>query len=804
MGNRDRKDDLEFSSEELSDLEQSLEQRSRIAPQGRQRKRTYRRGLKVPSEVVPHRQKDPEMVFELGDKPRPRKPSSKTLPMMEPVSGPPVLKVGPPPVDLVGKDAEVQPSNPTPVDLQSITPQGDAEDQPTEPFLGSPSTYGKDQERVSEDRTLPLDFTALGSATPEQGEVPVSPTPRQDAADEVPGDSESAPGAGEAEEPAPVSGAAPPDEGERAEPPEAAQGALEQAQATGVEAEEQDPEDAATELDLHPPFVAAAEQENPEGADEAEQENPEGADEAEQENTEGADEAPQENTEIPLEVAKEAVKLALSSASEAQVILPTQGGPVNEFDFDSPTSPGSSKAMEALGENAQPEAAGERANRVAILLSALNRPAVEKEPPSEGPPPSTPAAEEAPPSRLQRYPSEDISLDFEAPEDKGSGEVEELSTEELEEVSSDGFVSAADDASLSPPPIPDEQLSPFADKDDVPPAEVQVAVAEDQDGVMTSAPIESVSPAVEASGAAAQDAPLETTQPLPKSDERSRPQEPSAQPPIPKPPETKPPESSPIPALARGRKRKKTWFEEIFDEDWLRTLPGRSAKRTSTEVNFLEESLQPSIESQLLDLGCGDGSHTIELASRGFQVMGYDLSLPLLIRAADEAQRRGLQANFVHGDFRDLSFVEQFDAIFCLGSSFGFFDDDSNRKMIQAVNTALRVGGRFLLEMANRDYLIEDLPARIWWEGEGCVILEEVDFNFFTSRIISKRSVVFEDGRHLEQEISMRSYSLHELGKILHHAGFRVLEVTGNMAHRTRYFGNHSRSLLLLAEKRPQ
>jgi len=61
---------------------------------------------------------------------------------------------------------------------------------------------------------------------------------------------------------------------------------------------------------------------------------------------------------------------------------------------------------------------------------------------------------------------------------------------------------------------------------------------------------------------------------------------------------------------------------------------------------------------------------------------------------------------------------------------------------------------------------------------------------------------VFEDGRHLEQEFSVRSYSLHELGKILHHAGFRVLEVSGHIAHRARFFGNNSRCLVLLAEKR--
>ncbi|MCA9668815.1 MAG: methyltransferase domain-containing protein, partial [Myxococcales bacterium] len=254
----------------------------------------------------------------------------------------------------------------------------------------------------------------------------------------------------------------------------------------------------------------------------------------------------------------------------------------------------------------------------------------------------------------------------------------------------------------------------------------------------------------------------------------------------------------------RSRRRSRAWFEEIFDEDFLRTLPHITPELTTREVDFIEESLQPTPESEMLDIGCGPGRHAIELAARGYNVTGYDRSLPLLIRAADNAQQRGVQVNFVQSDFRELAYQERFDAAYCMHTTFGYFDDDSNRKMIVAINNGLKTGGRLLLDVANRDYAIKDLPARIWWEGDGCVVLEEVDFNYFTSRIITKRSVVFEDGRHLEQEISIRSYSLHELGKILHHAGFRVLEVSGHMAHRTRFFGNESRSLLLLAEKRPR
>ena len=96
---------------------------------------------------------------------------------------------------------------------------------------------------------------------------------------------------------------------------------------------------------------------------------------------------------------------------------------------------------------------------------------------------------------------------------------------------------------------------------------------------------------------------------------------------------------------------------------------------------------------------------------------------------------------------RELPFDRKFDGAYCMLTSFGYFDEDANLKVAEGVARALKPGGRFLLDIVNRDYVVSDLPTRIWWEGVGCVVLEEVDFNFHTSRIVTRRSVVFEDGR---------------------------------------------------------
>lgn len=252
----------------------------------------------------------------------------------------------------------------------------------------------------------------------------------------------------------------------------------------------------------------------------------------------------------------------------------------------------------------------------------------------------------------------------------------------------------------------------------------------------------------------------------------------------------------------RRLKRSKPWFEEVFDEDYLRTLPFMNPEQTLKEVAFIEDSLHAPAGADLLDVGCGYGRHAIELVQRGLKVTGLDLSLPLLIRAADEAQRRAVSVNFVHADMREMAFERQFDGAYCMLTSFGYFDEDANLRVAEGVARALKPGGRFLLDVINRDYLVGDLPTRVWWEGAGCVVLEEVDFNFHTSRVVTRRSVVFDDGRQLEQEISVRAYSLHELGRLLRQAGFRVLDISGSLATRSHFFGSTSRNLLILAEKR--
>jgi SAM-dependent methyltransferase len=297
-----------------------------------------------------------------------------------------------------------------------------------------------------------------------------------------------------------------------------------------------------------------------------------------------------------------------------------------------------------------------------------------------------------------------------------------------------------------------------------------------------------------------------------ETEERGEPDE-SARLPAPPPPPAQGglPEPPDLAALTRGarvqelrpsRPRVHAWWEVFFDDDYLRTVRSPTREQIARQCDFIEKrvGLQPG--GTLLDVGCGLGLQVLELASRGYMGVGLDLSLPMLSRASEEAQSRGLRVNFLHADMREMSFEGAFDAVLCLGTTIGYFDEEANRKIVERLYRALRPGGVLLLDLVNRDYVIRSQPNLIWFEGDGCVCMEESEFNFFTSRLHVKRTVILDSGRQTENEYSLRLYSLHELGQILNSIGFRVTEVSGRDALPGVFFGQESPNLVIVAERR--
>lgn len=148
------------------------------------------------------------------------------------------------------------------------------------------------------------------------------------------------------------------------------------------------------------------------------------------------------------------------------------------------------------------------------------------------------------------------------------------------------------------------------------------------------------------------------------------------------------------------------WFEEIADH--LGSAYDRYAhtKGTVQEVDHLVAALRLKRGERILDVGCGTGRHSLELARRGFEVHGIDISE----RFIEIAQRSEFaSATFARADARSLAFDAEFDAVVCLcQGAFGMMTADGEDDVVVAgVARSLRPGGRLALSAFNAYYAVK-------------------------------------------------------------------------------------------------
>ena len=245
------------------------------------------------------------------------------------------------------------------------------------------------------------------------------------------------------------------------------------------------------------------------------------------------------------------------------------------------------------------------------------------------------------------------------------------------------------------------------------------------------------------------------------------------------------------------------WPVAFFDDDYLRIYrPQFQAERTEAETRFIAASLAVAAGAEVLDLACGFGRHAIGMARLGLQVTGLDFNPRYLEIAAADAAEAGVNVTWRTGDMRTLGVERGFDAIYSYFTSFGYFEDDDNELVLAGIARALRPGGRFLLEMTNRDYLLTHPQQRTWTQrDDGALLMEETSLDPVTSRVVSRQLLIDPlGGTQVTKEYSLRAYTCAELSSLLRRHALDVRAVAGGAEGEA--YGPESRRLAILAERR--
>lgn len=168
---------------------------------------------------------------------------------------------------------------------------------------------------------------------------------------------------------------------------------------------------------------------------------------------------------------------------------------------------------------------------------------------------------------------------------------------------------------------------------------------------------------------------------------------------------------------------KKIWTLDIKNMSWVEETPG--------QVDFLRDALALTGKERVLDLACGFGRHSLELAKRGCSVVGIDITKEYVDDANKSAQAEGLDAKFYLGDIREVSYKDEFDIVLNLADgAIGYLENDAeNAKIFQVAARALKSGGKHLIDICNGAYARKHFPKRHWVVGNNTISLADFDWD---------------------------------------------------------------------------
>jgi SAM-dependent methyltransferase len=222
------------------------------------------------------------------------------------------------------------------------------------------------------------------------------------------------------------------------------------------------------------------------------------------------------------------------------------------------------------------------------------------------------------------------------------------------------------------------------------------------------------------------------------------------------------------------------WYRVGFPAETTTQMPW--ADRTTAEVDRALGMLRPQGGERILDLACGIGRHSVELAKRGFDVVGIDISEELLEIARNEAESQSLSIDFQQADLRELDLRDEFDIVLSLNDgAVGYFETDAeNYRTFEVVSQALRSGGGHLMQLPNVLHAEKHLPQRNWIAGEATLELSDHRWNG-KERYLEGFTVPIRLGEVLEKiepiPFRQRLYSVDELKELYESVGMRLANV---------------------------
>jgi SAM-dependent methyltransferase len=228
--------------------------------------------------------------------------------------------------------------------------------------------------------------------------------------------------------------------------------------------------------------------------------------------------------------------------------------------------------------------------------------------------------------------------------------------------------------------------------------------------------------------------------------------------------------------MENTKQGKTCWFENWFDSEYYHILyNNRNFEEAELFISNLLDYLNVPAASKVLDLGCGKGRHSIFLNGKGLDVLGVDLS-PNSIEKAKQFEKANLK--FKVGDMREPQGFSEFDYVFNLFTSFGYFESDvENIKTLNAINLSLKENAFFIIDFMNAEKVKANLIPNQEINRSGLLfqIQKSIDNNVISKKINfsgNEKSYFFEE--------RVQALNQNDFLNYFQKTGFKVLATFGD------------------------
>jgi SAM-dependent methyltransferase len=237
-----------------------------------------------------------------------------------------------------------------------------------------------------------------------------------------------------------------------------------------------------------------------------------------------------------------------------------------------------------------------------------------------------------------------------------------------------------------------------------------------------------------------------------------------------------------------------TWFTSWFDTPFYHILyKDRDHTEAHNFMDTLTQYLNLPEAGTILDLACGKGRHALYLNTLGYDVTGADLSENSIAYAKQFENHR---LRFVVHDMCK-PYPKQFDAVFNLFTSFGYFEkDENNLNTIKSIKTELNATGFGVIDFMNSEFVIDNLVP------EEVKTVDGIDFNlkrYVEDGYIVKDIAFSADGEDYKYQERVRAFRLQDFELLFEQADVHLLDVFGD--YKLRKFNPKTSERLVLIFK---